>query len=56
MAGLPVRVLESPFRRVKQLADAALKEMSATFDGMYAAGGRRFSCSSRTCSARGAIT
>src|SRR5690349_5873247 len=31
---------EHPLRRVKTLADAALKELSPTFDEMYAAGGR----------------
>src|SRR6516165_7156118 len=31
---------EHPLRRVKMLADAALKELSANFDEMYAAGGR----------------
>jgi len=31
---------EHPLRRVKALADAALKELSPTFDEMYAAGGR----------------
>lgn len=31
---------EHPLRRVKALADAALKELSEAFDGMYAAGGR----------------
>lgn len=31
---------EHPLRRVKALADTALKELSATFDEMYASGGR----------------
>lgn len=31
---------EHPLRRVKALADAALKALSPTFDEMYAAGGR----------------
>lgn len=31
---------EHPLRRVKALADAALKELSPVFEGMYAAGGR----------------
>ena len=31
---------EHPLRRVKALADAALKELSPTFDEIYASGGR----------------
>ncbi|HET9754150.1 MAG TPA: transposase, partial [Myxococcales bacterium] len=30
-----------PLRRIKQLADEALKKLSPTFDAMYAKGGRR---------------
>src|SRR5260370_12713853 len=30
-----------PLRRIKQLADEALKKLSPTFDEMYAQGGRR---------------
>src|ERR1700682_1688485 len=32
---------DHPLRRIKQLADAALQELSPTFDAMYAEGGRR---------------
>ena len=32
---------EHPARRIKQLADAALKKLSPVFDEMYAAGGRK---------------
>ena len=32
---------DHPLRRIKQLADEALKELSPTFDAMYARGGRR---------------
>jgi len=30
-----------PLRRIKQLADEALKKISPTFDAMYASSGRR---------------
>lgn len=32
--------LEHPLRRIKTLADAALRELSPTFDAMYSANGR----------------
>jgi len=32
---------DHPLRRIKQIADKALKELSHTFDAMYAGGGRR---------------
>jgi transposase len=32
---------DHPLRRIKQIADAALKELSPTFDAMYAKGGRK---------------